>query len=125
VHPALELAEMAGEVLAFAVSAELIPGGGWIVARPWPIITNVSPYPCRGALPFGLHPDRGVIRKDRKVIPLCKCCITALRNLRIVQVQHLRILELTDRIWRLVRQGARERAPDLPPHGPESPNKRE
>lgn len=60
-HPALELGEVVGRVLALAIRAELIPRGGRTVAAPWAFIANVSPYPRRRAFALCLHFDCGVI----------------------------------------------------------------
>jgi len=69
VHPALELAQMTGGMFAFAVSAELVPCGGWISTGPRPLVADIGPDPGRRAFLFGLHFEGCVIREYRLTGP--------------------------------------------------------
>ena len=69
VDHALIPGQVIGGVFALAVGAELIPGAGWSLAAPGPLIADIAPE-ARGQgfarLAAGLQFDRGVVGEERR-----------------------------------------------------------
>ncbi len=70
-HPAFVSREVADRMLAFAVDGELVPGTGWRLPGPGPLIADIGPDTRRLGLllPRRLHLDRGIISEQGAALP--------------------------------------------------------